>query len=73
MENICAPPKKQMTDMSEAQPVTLASRKKAMTDQAIPTRLKSIQKIPNPVIKCIGFIERLVIPSKASFNIFPSG
>ncbi len=54
-------------------PMTVFPIKLLTTAQIIAAKLISETKIPSAMIIRIGLTERLVIPSKASDTIFPSG
>ena len=55
------------------QPATAAPIKWAAMDQITPMKLMTATRQPNPVIRRIGFVLILVIPSRASASIFESG
>ena len=56
-----------------AQPDTVAPSSLVSSTQMMPMKLARLMKKPSPVMRRMGFTERLVMPSKAKFSIFFSG
>ena len=69
----CTPETKQMMLVVLAQPETVMPSAASMTAHNTPIKLTSATKMPKPVIKRIGRVERLVMPSNASDSILESG
>ena len=69
----CTPDTKQMMLVIDAQPETVSPSAASMTAHSTPIKLTNATKTPKPVMKRIGFVDRLVMPSKANASILESG
>ena len=69
----CTPDTKQMMQVVEAQPDTVAPSSASMIAHTTPRKLTAATSTPNPVMNRIGLTDRLVMPSKASPSILDRG
>ena len=67
------PPIKHTRHAILAQPATTLPVSEVITAQRIPIKLSRLIMMPQNVIKRIGLIDRLEIPSKANASIFFRG
>ena len=72
-DNNCTPPKKHIILIVLDQPDTVLPWILPTIAQIINKNEIIVTKSPSPVIILIGFTDKLVIPSKASANIFFNG
>ena len=69
----CTPDTKQMILVVLAQPDTVMPRAASTTAHSTPMKLISATSTPNPVMKRMGLMDRLVMPSKARESILDRG
>ena len=62
---------KQTMHTMEAQPATLLPMAAHTMAQMTPIKLIRLTKMPDPVIRRMGLLERLVMPSKARASKMP--
>ena len=69
----CTPPTTQTMQMVEAQPATTLPMAACTMAQITPIKLMRLTTMPAPVMRRMGLLERLVMPSKASASILRRG